>query len=544
MGSIPLVALAENPQPTPQNPLVPMEQAAQIQGQRTSNQQQQVALKQQQLQLQDQETLRDLMPQFVKKDANGGPAGYDFNGLIQAAQGKVLPQTLFALQQQQSTMRQAAATATKDELANQDTLNKNLYQRVEGLRRLTDPNDRQSHYQDTIMYAQQHGIGTNDWPAQAPTNDQLDGVEAELGMHAQTLADQKTAAETAAAQAKGLADRYKEVNGQLMDLAAEGGPKPVIGQGMTPQEYSDAVDNVIPPTVNPELNKAVHAEVDFATKQGKYAQADAALKAGLESVSQISNETNPKVMDAKLKLATMEKQAEQVISDGDPKAAAQLLIDGTVAPSQLVSSRKPAFAQQAFSLAAQLKPGWSATKADADYKVASSPQNVAFFGSAKSLTDPGGTLDQLKAVSKDIPANQIPVFNTVADAIKASTGSGPIAKYAALLLGVADDYSKVMGGGQGSDTSRTQAMKIIAAKLSPEQRDAAIEGVRGAVGSQAKSRIGNNAVLQKMYGDNLTTGAAGSGAGGVPAGATHTAMGSDGKRHFTNAAGQDLGVAQ
>jgi len=32
--------------------------------------------------------------------------------------------------------------------------------------------------------------------------------------------------------------------------------------------------------------------------------------------------------------------------------------------------------------------------------------------------------------------------------------------------------------------------------------------------------------------------------GGPPAGATHTAMGSDGKRHYTNAQGQDLGVAQ
>jgi len=69
---------------------------------------------------------------------------------------------------------------------------------------------------------------------------------------------------------------------------------------------------------------------------------------------------------------------------------------------------------------------------------------------------------------------------------------------------VADDYSKVMGGGQGSDTSRTQALNLIAAKQSPEQRDASIEGIRGAVGSQTNSRIGNNPVLRKMYGDTVT----------------------------------------
>jgi len=258
----------------------------------------------------------------------------------------------------------------------------------------------------------------------------------------------------------------------------------------------------------------------------------------------VQEKTNPAIQAADLHLATAKKAAEQAITDGDPKAAAQLLIDGTVAPSQIISSRKPAFAQQAFTAAAQIQPGWTATKADADYKVASSPQNVGFFGSAKSLTDKGGTLDQLQAAAKDIPSNQLPVFNSVADAIKASTGSGPVAKYAALTLGVADDYSKVMGGGQGSDSSRTQAMNIIAANQSPQQRAAAIEGIRGAVASQTNSRIGSNAVLQKMYGGSVPQGGGSAGNSAPPAGATHTAMGSDGKRHYTNAQGQDLGIAQ
>src|SRR5208282_2898370 len=214
----------------------------------------------------------------------------------------------------------------------------------------------------------------------------------------------------------------------------------------------------------------------------------------------IAEETNPAIQAAKLHLANAEKSAAEAITDGDPKAAAKLLVSGAVAPSQIISARKPAFAQQAFTAAQELQPGWSAPKADADYKVASSPANLAFFGSAKSLIDKGGTLDQLAAAGKDIPANEIPVFNTVADAIKASTGSGPIAKYAAIALGVADDYAKVMGGGQGSDTARTQALQLISAKQSSEQKAASIEGIRGAVGSQTNSRIGNNAVLQKMYG--------------------------------------------
>jgi len=205
------------------------------------------------------------------------------------------------------------------------------------------------------------------------------------------------------------------------------------------------------------------------------------------------------------------KVTDQAVQDGDPLAAGKMLHDGDVAPSQLVSSRKPEFAQKAFSEAVRLGKesgdGWNAQSAEGNFTVAKSPANVAFFGSAKSLTNKGGTLDQLADAAKDIPKGQIPVFNTIADVMKASTGSGPIAKYASILLGVADDYSKVMGGGNGSDTSRNQALQLVPAADSPEQRAAAIEGIRGSVNSQLNSRIGSNPVMQRMYGGNIEAGA-------------------------------------
>jgi hypothetical protein len=204
--------------------------------------------------------------------------------------------------------------------------------------------------------------------------------------------------------------------------------------------------------------------------------------------------------NVQLQIDQAKKSAEQAIADGDPNAAAQLLVNGTVAPSQLISSRKPEFAQKAFTAAAQLQQGWSAQKAEGDFKVASGAGNVAFFGSAKSLTDPGGTLDQLKAAAKDIPQGQIPVFNSMADLLKAQTGSGPIARYAATLVGVADDYAKVTGGGAGTEGMQKFVMGLVPANASPEQRDGALEGFRGSINSQVTSRIGNNGVMQQMYG--------------------------------------------
>jgi hypothetical protein len=207
--------------------------------------------------------------------------------------------------------------------------------------------------------------------------------------------------------------------------------------------------------------------------------------------------------NVELSMDRAKKEAAQAIQDGDPKAAAKLLIDGTVAPSQIISARKPEFAQKAFTAASQLAPGWDARKAEADFKVASSPANVQYFGSIKSLTDKGGMLDQLEAAGKDIPQNEFKPFNTIADAYKASIGSGPMAKYATIAVGVADDYAKVQGGGVGTDTSRIQTYNLIGAKLTPEERKAAVEGIRAASLSSRDGRIGSNEVLRKMYGQNL-----------------------------------------
>ncbi len=203
----------------------------------------------------------------------------------------------------------------------------------------------------------------------------------------------------------------------------------------------------------------------------------------------------------------------QALSQGDPKMAAQLLVSGDATLEELKSrGATPDFIAKTLFAANQLSGGkYNAQAASANFKVAQSPTNVAFFGSAGSLTEKGGTLDQLAAAAKDIPGNQIPVFNSIEDAAKAATGNGPIAKYASILLGVSDDYAKVMGGGQGSDTSRTQALHLVPANASPAARAAAIEGIRGAVGSQIHTRIGANPVLRRMYGQFDVGGGNGSG---------------------------------
>jgi hypothetical protein len=504
MASIPLPALDLKP---PQQPDV-MGDVSKLLALRSMMGQQQ--LQQQELQIRaqqvkDQQATTSAMRDWDGKDYDVlAKSVLDHGGSATAAQG--VQQHGLAIKKAVSDIAAQDATTGSKKLETFIGQHKAIGDELETL---VDPSivpDDQLHAKSAEVVSKLSNAGIMDAPTAQQAMQAIQNTQDPKALRA--LIDQTAKSslgmKTIAEQQKVVAEtRSDNANAAMKEIEAAG------LKGLTPELVSKQVDNVFDPQ-NPQTagqNRLLKSVVLGKLTQGDLPGAKQALQDGFQSAlgiqKDIAEKTNPAIQAAELHLATAKKAAEQAITDGDPRAAAQLLIDGTVAPSQLVSSRKPAFAQQAFTAAAAMQPGWSATKADADYKVASSPTNVAFFGSAKSLTDKGGTLDQLADAAKDIPDGQIPVFNSIADAMRAATGSGPIAKYASILLGVADDYSKVMGGGQGSDTSRTQALSLAPAKGSPEARAAAIEGIRGAVNSQIKSRIGNNPVLQKMYGGDL-----------------------------------------
>ena len=240
-------------------------------------------------------------------------------------------------------------------------------------------------------------------------------------------------------------------------------------------------------TGNKMENKAA---VDQINAEAPAKAASSALSAGAEA-------------KARLPYELAKTRAEQAVKDGDPGSAGQLLVNGDVAPSQLISARNPAFAQQAFAAAKKINPNWNAQQAEGYFKVASAPQQAQFFGSAKSLTDQNGTLDQLQTAYSKLPNGQIPILNKLSDWTAAAAGNGATAAFAQTAIGVADDYAKVMGGGTATDTGREEVLKSFAQAHSPEQMAQAINAARQAVDSQMNGRIGTNPVLKRMYGDQM-----------------------------------------
>jgi len=206
------------------------------------------------------------------------------------------------------------------------------------------------------------------------------------------------------------------------------------------------------------------------------------------------------------KIKEREARATQLIAQGDPDAAGKMLASRTMTMDELkLRNATPQFMVAAVKAAQKYDPSFKAPNAAAQAAIARSATNQQFFGNTDSLLIKDGTLDQLDVAGKNLGNVQIPAYNTLDNWRKAAWGEGPQAAYAAAALGVADDYSKVMTGGQGSDTSRLQALTIIAKNLSPEGRGAAINQIRQAVESQRNGRVGTNPYLRDMYPDPALT---------------------------------------
>lgn len=229
-------------------------------------------------------------------------------------------------------------------------------------------------------------------------------------------------------------------------------------------------------------------------------------RAGIEQKKQEA--TNAAEVDvtkekALLPIKLQEEKAKQAVSDGDPNSLAQLLVNGDVAPSQVISSRKPEVASAAFTAAKKLNPNWNAQQSEGYFKAATTPSAATFFGSANSLLDQGGTIDQMQSAFDALPNGKIPAINGAVNWADKTIGGKAPAGFQATALGLADDYSKVMTGGQGSDASRNAVLQSLSAASSPGQLKQTLDSMRAALKSQVSGRIGTNPVMRSMYGQNL-----------------------------------------
>jgi hypothetical protein len=211
MGLAPNIPLSGIPTPQPQGPLDMAQKGLNVQAlinavqrQKTEEataqlQQQQEQIKTQQMQQQQQDlnTIREMAPKYVGKDANGNGT-FDFNGLATDAQGKgVSPSLLNNMMKEHYAMVTERAKAGSESLANELAHNKAQYEVLEGLRTIKDPDERLKAASTGINKLSLMGMDTSHLTPQSLLDDKaLDSAEMAIGMHGQQLSDAKTLAET------------------------------------------------------------------------------------------------------------------------------------------------------------------------------------------------------------------------------------------------------------------------------------------------------------------------------------------------------------
>jgi hypothetical protein len=252
-------------------------------------------------------------------------------------------------------------------------------------------------------------------------------------------------------------------------------------------------------------------------------------------------------LDLAAKKAFANKNAEQAATAGDPNVAGQMLYEGglTLAdlksrgstPKQIIDATRAAGAY-----AAAHGGKYNASDEIVGEKTLGEPTNQVFFGSARSLVQGGGMLDQLKAAHDALGNTKIPAYNTIKDWRDYQAGQPQLATYRAAVLAAADDAAKVMGGGQPTDALRDSFLQTFNSNINNLGFDGALEQSRTGVRSQVVGRIGPNRYIQQREGDILAGGDRGI-LFAAPVGATGKARGSDGNFYYHDARGNILGPA-
>jgi hypothetical protein len=461
------------PGQAPVAPINPLDQQEKQQAIAESSQAQQLnaqKIEQQKMVLDDQKTLRALQPQFVQKDESGKPTGYDWNGLIAAAQGKVLPATLFGLQKQQSDLRQSMATATKDELANQKEVNGELYQRAEGLKGITDPNERQKHYESTLGWAQQHSVDVSQWPATAPDNDHITALESGFGMHAQALADQKTAADTKSAEAKSLLDaaqaeaaNYKEdPNLGLIDLRTK---QPVSPNALAPLGPGEAEvlgkkpGDMVPLKLKNTANEIVNRGIHVTSANGRQIMVDGQGN----TIKDLG--TAPAVVNF-----NMQNAGAAADASGNPSEIAKAIAENRMKWSEAVSARTPQATKNAIMAQVfKLNPNYDTAEFGLETDAAKKARSGAWADTRVAYNTAIDHADQLLAAADALKNGDVKKLNSLKNYFATQFGSPDVSNFSAIANAYNHEVTGVVAKNHITDAEVAAGHAVLPDKASPDQ---------------------------------------------------------------------------
>jgi hypothetical protein len=196
----------------------------------------------------------------------------------------------------------------------------------------------------------------------------------------------------------------------------------------------------------------------------------------------------------------------------DPSSIPVQLVEGQMDPAQL-SKRGTSYSyylQEAdrYSREKYGRP-FDAGQASIDYAYARNTQTQNTLRMINGMTEKGGAIEIAQSAAKALPQFDSQTVNRIFNAFETQFGSANATNFHTAMLGLADEYSKVMGGGISSDTGRQQALDILKSAYSKGQLGGAVDIMQRDLAARKTALIGGNRYLEKQFGGAATGGPSG-----------------------------------
>lgn len=182
---------------------------------------------------------------------------------------------------------------------------------------------------------------------------------------------------------------------------------------------------------------------------------------------------------------------------------AQRIVDGDMDPSQapkrgaqytIMSQKADQYSMQKYG------QHFDMAQAANDYQYARNAQTQNTLKMINGMTERGGAIDIATNAAKSLPQLDEQTANKVFNAAATEFGSTAATNFHTAMLGLADEYSKVMGGGVSSDTGRDQALSLLRNAYSKGQLAGAVDIMRQDIAARKQALIGGNRYLMRQYG--------------------------------------------
>src|SRR5262249_699292 len=192
----------------------------------------------------------------------------------------------------------------------------------------------------------------------------------------------------------------------------------------------------------------------------------------------------------------------------DPSSIPVQLVEGQLDPAQLSKrgSTYSYYLEQADRYSReQYGTQFDAGQASIDYAYARNPQTQNTLRMINGMTEKGGAIEIAQNAAKSLPQFDSQTANKVFSTVETEFGSTSATNFHTAMLGFADEYSKVMGGGVSSDTGRQQALDILKDSYSKGQLSGAISIMKQDITARKRAMVRDNPTLKALYPEGGST---------------------------------------